>query len=524
MSDLTNASYVTTAPGRGGANLVVQEYTDLDLKVKTLPVSTMMWGTNGGEFFLANESTPLPVAFSGTVDVNMSDGAGNNLISATAAPGSSDRGLVVRVAGAVNQGTAIAVGSAWPMKITDGTDTATFTTISAKKALDVNIVDGAGNGSNLTDKGAFVTGTTAMTVMGGIYLASRDTLSDATGAAAAMTPKRAIYTSLETPAGDSCLSETYNAVVECSAFPAAVTATLAATGPTASTACSGLATVAVTLSGTCTSLSGTWQVSDGGTNWYDVYAVRRDTNAADAGPSALAMSSENLAWQIDVAGYTHFRFNVTELTTYGVLSYKSQAIASPFTNNPSSGGGGSGGTSIVDAATFTTGTTEVTPAGGLYRSSRRTVTDGKSAALAMTSKQALLVSLETIAGDSVSDDTDDALKVVSPDNSISSIVSASGTNLTTVKNAAGVLCGYSFMNATASPIYLKFFDNASPTVGSTAPKLVVMIPASSGVNSPSTDMKIQFATAIKFCLVTGAATADSTGIAANDVVGFAIYR
>ena len=71
MSDLTNASYVTTAPGRGGANLVIQEYTDLDLKVKTLPVSAIMWGDNGADFFLANETTPLPVAFSGTVDVNM---------------------------------------------------------------------------------------------------------------------------------------------------------------------------------------------------------------------------------------------------------------------------------------------------------------------------------------------------------------------------------------------------------------------------------------------------------------------
>jgi hypothetical protein len=74
-------------------------------------------------------------------------------------------------------------------------------------------------------------------------------------------------------------------------------------------------------------------------------------------------------------------------------------------------GGGSGGTSMTDDAAFTAGSTGITPAGGVYQSTPDTVDDNDGGALRMTQRRALYVSHETPAGDSMVDDTNDALKV-----------------------------------------------------------------------------------------------------------------
>lgn len=55
-----------------------------------------------------------------------------------------------------------------------------------------------------------------------------------------------------------------------------------------------------------------------------------------------------------------------------------------------------GGT--VDNSAFTAGTTTGTPAMGFYHSTIDTVTDGRSAAVGITSKRAMLVTLQTSAG------------------------------------------------------------------------------------------------------------------------------
>lgn len=75
------------------------------------------------------------------------------------------------------------------------------------------------------------------------------------------------------------------------------------------------------------------------------------------------------------------------------------------------GGGGGGGTSMTDDAAFTPGTTAVTPAAGFYASARDSVNDGDAGALAMTPVRGLLAALETPTGDSVMDDTNDAVRV-----------------------------------------------------------------------------------------------------------------
>lgn len=88
-----------------------------------------------------------------------------------------------------------------------------------------------------------------------------------------------------------------------------------------------------------------------------------------------------------------------------------QTDASGFLKVNIKAGAGSGGTAIADDAAFTPGTTNVTPAAGTYRSVRDAVDDNDTGALAMTQKRALLACIETPAGDTAMDDTNDALRV-----------------------------------------------------------------------------------------------------------------
>lgn len=75
------------------------------------------------------------------------------------------------------------------------------------------------------------------------------------------------------------------------------------------------------------------------------------------------------------------------------------------------GGGGGGGTSHTDDSAFTVGSTTFTPAGGIFQGTRDSVDDGDAGAFAMTALRALKAVLETETGDSVMDDTNDAVRV-----------------------------------------------------------------------------------------------------------------
>lgn len=74
-------------------------------------------------------------------------------------------------------------------------------------------------------------------------------------------------------------------------------------------------------------------------------------------------------------------------------------------------GAGSGGTAMTDDAAFTPGATAFTPAGGTFRSVRDLVDDNDGGAFAMTQRRAILSAIETPAGDSAMDDTNDAVRV-----------------------------------------------------------------------------------------------------------------
>jgi hypothetical protein len=56
-----------------------------------------------------------------------------------------------------------------------------------------------------------------------------------------------------------------------------------------------------------------------------------------------------------------------------------------------------------------------------------------------------------------------------------------------IKSSSGNFIGYSAVNQNTVPVYVKFYDNAAPTVGTTIPVHVVMIPASNGTTPGARD-------------------------------------
>jgi hypothetical protein len=159
---------------------------------------------------LTVDSAQLPAALvGGRMDVNigavLAGGVpvadGGNVLSVDdggATLSVDDGGGSVTVDGTVtaNQGTPAAAANAWPVKVSDGTDTVGISTVSAAKALKVDVVQTVSAGSQ-TDKSAFVEGTGKCDVAGGVFndaIGSDPTEDQA--AALRITAKRGLHVNL----------------------------------------------------------------------------------------------------------------------------------------------------------------------------------------------------------------------------------------------------------------------------------------------------------------------------------------
>lgn len=92
-----------------------------------------------------------------------------------------------------------------------------------------------------------------------------------------------------------------------------------------------------------------------------------------------------------------------------------------------------------------------------------------------------------------------------------------GTAVVTAKNSAGTLYGYTFFNAGTAARFVKMYDVASPTVGSSTVKKTIPMPAGAAghITIPA---GIKFGTAIKYVATTGIADNDTTAPGANEVL------
>jgi hypothetical protein len=96
--------------------------------------------------------------------------------------------------------------------------------------------------------------------------------------------------------------------------------------------------------------------------------------------------------------------------------------------------------------------------------------------------------------------------------------STATTNAAFLKASAGTIWSITAFNANASPRYVKFYNlTAAPTVGTSVPVLVVAVPGTSTVMIGGGSNGIRFSTGIAIAIVTGAADADATAVAANEI-------
>jgi hypothetical protein len=95
-----------------------------------------------------------------------------------------------------------------------------------------------------------------------------------------------------------------------------------------------------------------------------------------------------------------------------------------------------------------------------------------------------------------------------------------------VKATAGQVYGLFFTNSNAAVRYLKLYNAtaASVTVGTTVPDLTLAIPPDNGGLFIKLEMGIAFSTAISIAATTGVADNDAGAPAANEIIGFVLYK
>lgn len=172
--------------------------------------------------------------------------------------------------------------------------------------------------------------------------------------------------------------------------------------------------------------SGTWTMQPGNTAnttpWLSSIhdgtnkASVRDTGSSDSLNVAIVDGSGNQITSF--GGGTQYAEGATAATITGTAvlwedtsdTLRPVSAAKPLPVNIISGAG-SGGTAIQDDTAFTVGTTNLTPAGGTYKSVRDAVDDNDAGAFAMTAKRGLYTVLETPNADSAMDESNDAVRV-----------------------------------------------------------------------------------------------------------------
>lgn len=144
---------------------------------------------------------------------------------------------------------------------------------------------------------------------------------------------------------------------------------------------------------------------------------------------------------------------------------RTASAATPLPVNIISGAG-SGGTAITDDSAFTVGSTNVTPAGGIYKSTRDSVDDGDVGAVAMTAKRGQYATIETPDGDSAMDETLNVVKTM--------IVDGAGAQITTFGGGTQYTEGDTDASITGTAMLMEGAANTLLTVpGTTADGLLV---------------------------------------------------
>ena len=104
--------------------------------------------------------------------------------------------------------------------------------------------------------------------------------------------------------------------------------------------------------------------------------------------------------------------------------------------------------------------------------------------------------------------------------SIGTVVTAATPATTSIKATAGRLFHISVGNPNASAAYLKVFNVAAPTLGTTAANMNYLIPATSQTTIPINDIGLYFSTAIVVAVTGGISLTDNTSISSGCSVSY----
>ena len=221
-------------------------------------------------------------------------------------------------------------------------------------------------------------------------------------------------------------------------------------------ACGILVTTAGTFSGTVV-----FEVSIDGTNWYAIQMVRASAQISE---TSRALSGTTLeGWRANVSGWLQFRVRCSAYTS-GTANINVIPTAMPFEGIPTLSVTMSASSNVV---------------GDVGLQVRANATGAAS---------------------------------------IHHVVSAASTGAAVIKASAGRVLGWNLSNTSASWRYVKLHNQTTtPTAGSGV-VLTIGIPPNSTVDQ-AVAQGIAFATGIGRTTVTGAADADATAVAANDIVG-----
>lgn len=196
-----DGSSVTQPVSDGGASLTIDAPASAPVSVRlsngSSPVDTIPVSVNGTPTIQGS------VSISGTPSVQQSGtwnvGSVSSISNPVTVQGSVSVSGTPTVQGTVtsNQGSAAATASAWPVKITDGTNTAALQDVGGTKCLPVKVVAQAGGGASAQDETAFTEGSGQLAPVGGVYNEAFSASPAAGQAAVArITSQRALHVNL----------------------------------------------------------------------------------------------------------------------------------------------------------------------------------------------------------------------------------------------------------------------------------------------------------------------------------------
>jgi hypothetical protein len=262
--------------------------------------------------------------------------------------------------------------------------------------------------------------------------------------------------------------------------PTPTTGNITGNGQTVTATLNGANSILAVMSGTFSTVNVTFEATVDGTNWFAPHGGRLD--AFTIGNTTGNKSSTVEGYLFRVSGCTQFRVRSTAYTS-GTQAWTLAPSYSDFAPL------GTVGTVGIN------GTVTTSISGNPVLGAGTNLLGDVSPGIRTTSTNAELVR---------------------------NVVSTADTNQVNFKSSAGRLYGWTIGNNSGSWRYLKFHNTSgTPTAGSGVVNTVAIPPG--GIAQLHLTAGQSFATGLSYTIVAGAATSDTTGIGANEVIGSIYY-